>query len=98
MDRDGFTTRLPSSGMFSIRVDMPKPGVTKIEVQPSDIYRLISVPLDLDDKQPRAVLEDDLGTYDDTQWRFFVPEPSRLELEIVWLVVGKFEQAVEIVA
>lgn len=33
-------------------------------------YRLISVPLDLLDKRPAAVIGDDFGEYDDSQWRF----------------------------
>jgi hypothetical protein len=58
--------------MFSIQVrvdDEDKP-----DAQPygsaQNAYRLISVPLDLDDKKPDAVLQDDLGPYDDTRWRF----------------------------
>jgi len=30
---------------------------------------MISVPIDLDNSSPASVLEDDLGSYDDTQWR-----------------------------
>ncbi|MGI9175937.1 MAG: FlgD immunoglobulin-like domain containing protein [Rhodothermales bacterium] len=34
-------------------------------------YRLLSIPYQLDDAGARAVLEDDLGTYDREAWRFF---------------------------
>ena len=36
---------------------------------PNTAYRMISVPIDLDNSSPTNVLEDDLGSYDDTQWR-----------------------------
>jgi len=36
---------------------------------PPKAYRMISVPFDLNDKSPAGVFEDDLGRYDDTQWR-----------------------------
>ena len=46
----------------------------KTSAQPSgksaDAYRLFSVPLDLDNKNPATVLEDDLGKYNDSRWRF----------------------------
>ncbi|TFG97658.1 MAG: T9SS type A sorting domain-containing protein, partial [Calditrichales bacterium] len=34
-------------------------------------YRLISLPLDATNKKPANVLEDNLGPYNNTQWRFF---------------------------
>ena len=36
---------------------------------PNSAYRMISVPIDLENSSPSSVLEDDLGSYDDTQWR-----------------------------
>jgi len=36
---------------------------------PAKVYRMISVPFDLNEKSPTSVLEDDLGRYDDSQWR-----------------------------
>ncbi len=36
---------------------------------PVKAYRMIAVPFDLNDKSPAGILEDDLGRYDDTQWR-----------------------------
>ncbi len=66
------TTRLPVSGIFSIPIEID--NQYKQTAQPygsaQNAYRLISVPFDLDDKSPGAVLEDDLGKYDDTKWRF----------------------------
>jgi hypothetical protein len=34
-------------------------------------YRLISIPIIANNKSPNAVLADDLGSYDNTKWRFF---------------------------
>ena len=34
-------------------------------------YRIISVPLDLDNKGPEAVLVNDFGTYEPLNWRYF---------------------------
>ncbi len=34
-------------------------------------YRMVSVPLDLDNAAIRSVLEDDFAVYDTTKWRFF---------------------------
>jgi len=65
-------SRLPVAGVFSMQVRVN--NETKPAAQPGGsqqtAYRLISVPLDLDNKSPQAVLEDDLGQYQDTQWRF----------------------------
>jgi len=38
---------------------------------PAQVYRLITVPIDLTDGQPDAVLTDDLQTYDRNKWRLF---------------------------
>ena len=35
------------------------------------IYSIIISPINANNKSPEAVLEDDLGTYDNTKWRFF---------------------------
>lgn len=64
----------PESGFHSSQVFL-REGFAKSAAQPTGDtqsgYRLISFPLDLDDKNPRAVLEDDLGGYDKSKWRFF---------------------------
>ncbi len=71
-DQLSVNSRAPASGVFSIQVRVT--NETKPTPQPGGssqtAYRLIAVPADLDDKSPRAVLEDDLGSYDDTKWRF----------------------------
>ncbi len=71
-DQKGFPARSPSTGYFSIQVHVD--NESKPTAQPNGAaqtaYRLFSVPLDLDDKNAKAVLEDDLGRYDDTRWRF----------------------------
>ena len=76
------STREPVSEVYSIQVSVPTPGVKKETEQPSgseqNAYRLISVPLDLDDKSAKAVLEDNLGQYNKKKWRLFSlrPDPS----------------------
>lgn len=76
-DAGGFTVRKPSSGMVSVQIKVPEPGAINLTPQPNGTaqtaFRLISVPLDLDDKNPQAVLADDLGPYDRKKWRFFAP-------------------------
>ena len=80
------STRNPREGTHSIQVSIPEPGVVQDLPQPHGIdrsaYRLISIPIDAANKDPRAVLEDDLGGYDDTKWRFFERLPSGEFLEL----------------
>jgi len=65
----------PEDGLFSLRIrlpdgfDKPLPSGTA-----QSGYRLISIPLELEVPDARAVLEDDLGAYDPINWRFFDPE------------------------
>jgi len=75
IDVGQISTRLPAGlGIFPIQVIIPEPGVMKSSAQPGGsaqtAYRLISVPLDLDDKNPRTILENNLGSYKDSKWRF----------------------------
>jgi hypothetical protein len=74
-DSDKLTTREPLTGIHSIQVSIPSPGIVKSTPQPEGdeqtAYRLISVPMDVVDKKPSAVLNDDLGGYDKSKWRFF---------------------------
>lgn len=89
-DVDGRKARLPRSGIFSLPVSIPGEGKVKRDSlgnpvpQPggseATAYRLISVPLDLDEKDPAAVLEDDLGPFDDTKWRFVELRPENQQL------------------
>ncbi len=75
LDSAGNMVRAPFAGFYTARVEVTEPGLTKNQPLPggteSSAYRLISVPLDLRDKNPGAVLADDLGSYDNTEWRFF---------------------------
>jgi hypothetical protein len=63
-----------TSAVFKI-VEQTFSTATKPEAQPGGsaqtAYRIISVPARLTNASAQAVLEDDLGAYNDTQWRFF---------------------------
>ena len=71
-DTENATSRQPASGVFAIQIRVDNEA--KPTAQPNGAaqaaYRLISVPLELDNKNAKAILEDDLGKYDDTMWRF----------------------------
>jgi len=72
-DSDNDTTRRPAQGVFSIAV------LTTSETKPSPqpagsaetAYRLVSVPIHLDNPGAANVLEDDLGPYNPEVWRLF---------------------------
>lgn len=51
--------------------DTPQPGGEE-----SKYYRMISIPLNLSNSNPAAVLEDDLGSYNSTNWRLFQYQSS----------------------
>jgi len=74
-DANGGRTPHPLSGFFSIQMTVSEPGLIKGSPQPAGseqtAYRLISAPIDLDNKNARAVLEDDLGPYDIFKWRCY---------------------------
>ncbi|MDZ7360218.1 MAG: FG-GAP-like repeat-containing protein [candidate division KSB1 bacterium] len=80
-DVDNAQTRLPSTGGFSIQIQVTSEA--KPTAQPSGsaatAYRLISVPLQLDNPSANAILEDDLGAYDDTKWRLYGLTPATSE-------------------
>jgi hypothetical protein len=63
-----------TSSTFSI-IPQTVSSMAKEEPQPSgsaqSAYRLLSVPLNLSSTAPQDVLEDDLGAYDNTKWRFY---------------------------
>ena len=70
------TARQPDPGVFSAQVLVSL--LTKPEPQPAagdqldqTAYRLISVPLRLDNASTAAVLADDLDPYDNAKWRLF---------------------------
>jgi hypothetical protein len=62
-------------------------------------YRMFSVPLELDNTSVEAVLGDDLGSYDDSRWRFFKylqtayfehPNAGQISLgQAFWLIVSQ---------
>jgi hypothetical protein len=66
----GASTRMPASGTFFTPVRVPD-GLTFGTPTGSgaSAYRLISIPLDLDESAAREVLVDDLGEYDPAEWR-----------------------------
>jgi hypothetical protein len=74
-DAAGNTGRSPGSEFHSVPVLIGGEGISRGVPQPGGsaqtAYRLVSIPMDADRKSPRDVLEDDLGVYDNTKWRFF---------------------------
>ena len=78
MDADNAQTRQPATGFVSIQIQVTSEA--KPTPQPSGstatAYRLISMPLQLDNPSATAVLEDDLGPYDDKKWRLFGLDPT----------------------
>ncbi|MCG8605340.1 CRTAC1 family protein, partial [bacterium] len=95
-DIAGNVSRLPFEGTFSVRVSVPG-GIVRDQEEPfgSDqtAYHLFSVPLDLQDKTPAAILEDDMGVYAPSRWRFleYLTEEQTFRdfPEIEQLVPGK---------
>ncbi len=79
----GVQSRYPSPGFVAVPVFVPE-GLTRLLVHGSEAsaYRLVSIPLDLEDKNARAVLEDDLGPYDKTRWRFFGHQQGEVFAEL----------------
>jgi len=84
-DIGGLTERAPRTGLFSLQIRVGEPGLVRDQAQPGGSeqtgYRLVSVPLDLDNKNPQAVLADDLGEYDITQWRFYEVPANQTKVE-----------------
>lgn len=73
--------RFPVTDIYSAQVVILG-GVTKTTAQPAgseqNAYRLISLPINATNKTPSAVLEDDLGAYNNTKWRFFELKDGKL--------------------
>lgn len=67
--------RHPSFGEYGIAVRVEEPGFTTDRVFPGgadqSAYRVVSVPLHLDDADPESVFGDELGAYDQEVWRFY---------------------------
>ena len=68
-DAAGGSSRMPSRGVVPIRVEVP--SLRSEESLEGSVYHLISVPIELDDPAPSAVLTDEFGPYDIREWRFF---------------------------
>ncbi|MDP2208490.1 MAG: FlgD immunoglobulin-like domain containing protein [Bacteroidota bacterium] len=73
--------RFPAADIYSAQVAVLG-GVAKPTAQPAgseqNAYRLISLPISATNKTPAAVLEDDLGAYNNTKWRFFELKGGKL--------------------
>ena len=102
-DEHGFETRFPekSGAILPIQIAVPDPGLF-IPPPEAGGYHLITIPLNLENRQPSAVLEDNLGSYDNTRWRLF--EPSGAEFPNVspmqpgttyWIIVTDTEAIVD---
>ncbi|HHP7238387.1 nidogen-like domain-containing protein [Longibacter sp.] len=57
----------PETEPAQVRVTFDE--ITSPTTLPPQTYRMVSIPLDLDDATVGSVFEDDLDPYDDTQWR-----------------------------
>ena len=72
-----FTAQDAGGNTATFPTNNPQSNPQVIQVTSSDLsfsspnlaYRMISVPIDLDNPSPSSVLEANLGPYDDTQWR-----------------------------
>jgi len=84
-DIGGLSDRLPETRYFSIQVEVAEPGIVNNTAQPNGIgqtsYRLISIPLAANKKNPRDVLGDELLEYNIKKWRFYelLPDQSYSE-------------------
>ncbi len=67
--------RFPETSEFGISVRVEDPGFISDRAFPGgsdqSAYRIISVPLFLDDPDPEAIFGDELGDYNPDVWRFF---------------------------
>lgn len=70
-------TRIEGDGDF--RIDSDGRPVPLIAGTDGTTYQLFSVPYDLDSSAVRNVLEDDLGKYNNKQWRIFDYNPQNAE-------------------
>lgn len=74
-DAEGRDLRVPAQGDYSADVLLSERGVVRDEPFPGgddeSAYRLVSVPVELDDTDPEAVLGNEFGSYDPSEWRLF---------------------------
>lgn len=88
VDEQGTTVRAPRSGVYALPVRLDESGVQKPGAQPGgntqSAYRLLSMPVVLDDPSPEAVLGDDIpslasaSAYDPSEARLFEPIGTRV--------------------
>jgi hypothetical protein len=88
VDEEGTTIRAPRTGVYSLPVRVGEEEVRRPAPQPGGdtqaAYRLLSMPIVLDDARPEAVLGDDIPTlaspsaYDPTTARLFEPIGTRV--------------------
>lgn len=75
IDYLGNYRRVPAVGFFNISVFVGGEGEIKPNLHPfgegAAAYRMLAVPLALENASPKAVLGDDLGGYDRKLWRLF---------------------------
>jgi hypothetical protein len=79
----GRSSRTPDNGAISLPVYVPEGLQTTLGAGTTEgDYRLFSIPLDLDQSDARQLLEDDLGPYRRSAWRFFEYEsPAFIDLD-----------------
>jgi len=74
-DSQGNTARYPSNGWTSVQVIVSGTGLVSGSAQPGGseqtAYRLVSIPLQADNNSVASILPDNLGTYNNAQWRLF---------------------------
>ena len=81
-DVAGNITRKPETGFYSISITITGNGLASSDRWPTGItngtnvasYQLISFPMEAANNSPTDILVDDLGSYDNTKWRFFTYE------------------------
>ncbi|MCK5331003.1 MAG: hypothetical protein KAK01_06330, partial [Candidatus Marinimicrobia bacterium] len=98
-DVAGNIRTLPEAGFYSISISIPGDGLVSTDYWPTGIpngsaiidYQLISLPATPASNTPTDVLVDDLGSYNNTKWRFFTYEAGNwLEFgEVMNLVSGR---------
>lgn len=107
-DPAGRISREPRQGYNSITVSIS--NVVNTQAQPSgtaqNAYRLISVPVNANNKNAAVMFSDILGSYDITRWRLFelLPDQSYIEFPATsplepgrgfWLIVAESGVALE---
>jgi len=75
VDAAGAEFRAPREGVFSLNVSVEDGTIVRADPLPGGqsqgAYRLIALPLQLDNPDPRPFLTENLGSQDATDWRFF---------------------------